>query len=133
MEYAPTNKYLDPGVLDALKFSHDTWKSRVRKAQQVLAFVKTFDDNFTEPIQICDIKGENFGFASDGSIKAIDVDKFLPDSKFGPFLAKQPPCSSDLDCIFLECQGRCEFETSKCQPNTDNNNLEVSKIFKIRN
>ena len=125
MEYAPSEKFLHPGVLDTLTFSHDTWKSRVRKAQQVLAFVKTFDENFTEPIQICDIKGENFGCASDGSIKAIDVDAFVPDSKLWQFLSDKSPCSSHESCRFLQCQGHCDLDTNQCQQNIVNNNLEV--------
>ena len=79
------------------------------------------------PLQICDVKLDNFGINSKGDLKIIDTDMVHPDSN----LFYQRHCESHDDCHFFDCKSFCNLTTMQCGLSRVNNNLQsfCEKIF----
>lgn len=79
------------------------------------------------PVQICDVKLDNFGVSANGDLKLIDTDMVHPDSYI--YLPKY--CENHDDCHYFDCKSFCNFEKKKCNMERINNNLQsiCEKIF----
>lgn len=75
--------------------------------------------NLTEPLQVCDVKLENFGLNDRNQLKIIDTDMVRPNS----YLFQAKFCSKHEDCHFFECKSYCE--KNHCIPTRINNNLQA--------
>lgn len=92
--------------------------------------IETFQESQTGmsiPMQICDVKLENFGLTSEGELKVIDLDMIHPDS----FLYNPKYCEKHEDCHFFDCKSYCDLAKRKCHQNRINDNLQAvcEKIF----
>lgn len=81
--------------------------------------------NFSLPLQICDVKLDNFGINAKGELKIIDTDMIKPNS----YLFQPKFCNKHDDCHFFECKSFCE--KNHCIAERVNNNLQsiCEKIF----
>ena len=79
------------------------------------------------PLQICDVKLENFGLTFSGDLKIIDTDMVHPDS----YLFVPRFCSKHDDCHFFDCKSFCDLGKQQCGMTRINNNLQsiCEKIF----
>ena len=79
------------------------------------------------PVQICDVKLDNFGLNHEGKLRIIDTDMASPDS----YLFSEKICERQEDCHFFDCKSYCSEETRKCIGKRVNNNLQAvcEKIF----
>ena len=135
VEFAPPTNFLDPDVQHAFRFTPESWPERVRIAEQVLSLTRSFDEDFSDRILACDLRGGNVGLTSDGTLKAIDTDTTIRlQSQLEQQVFPQVPCSSDKNCYINECLGRCDRERARCDQYIHNNNLQVSlKPFSLPN
>jgi hypothetical protein len=85
--------------------------------------------NSTEaiPIQMCDMKLDNFGVNEKGELKLIDTDMVTTDV----FIFNEKVCSEHEDCHFYDCKSYCDPSRKKCIRSRINNNLQslCEKIF----
>ena len=81
----------------------------------------------TIPMQVCDVKLDNFGLNQAGELKIIDTDMVHPDS----YLFYEKVCTNHEDCHFFECKSFCDPQSKKCTMHRINNNLQsiCEKIF----
>jgi len=81
----------------------------------------------SKPIQICDVKLDNFGINRDNELKVIDTDMVHLDS----IIYSESVCRKDDDCHYFDCKSYCDKETKKCSRKRFNNNLQsfCDKIF----
>ncbi len=79
------------------------------------------------PLQICDVKLENFGLTSNGDLKVIDLDMIHPNS----YLFHPKYCEKHDDCHFFDCKTYCDLTQKKCNLDRINDNLQsiCEKIF----
>ena len=127
VESTPPTSILHPDAIHISRISRDRWRDRAKVALGLLDIIKSAQTDFHEYLHLCDIKGKNFGIASDGSVKAIDTDMVFFESKIGPWMTNQTTyCSRDSDCVYISCFGKCNTTTSRCEETIVNNNLEVS-------
>ncbi len=136
LEYLPPGRLLESSFSQLTRFAHSPWKDHVILAVFILELLKSFEEDFHEILHICDLKGENFGLDSDGSVKILDVDMVFFHSKLQSFFSDRPPgdlCHKDADCHFFDCESHCDVHTGSCLPDRTNNNLQVSVyIISIR-
>lgn len=121
LEYSPTVEF-STFVDDQSTFAD--WLPRAAMAVQLLYLVSSFDADFDEKLNLCDVKFNNFGVSNDGKMKAIDVDMAMFDSELA-FQFQNKRCSYHADCAFLDCQGWCMSQTQTCWQKRTNNNLQV--------
>ena len=81
----------------------------------------------TVPVQICDVKLENFGINEATELKIIDTDMVHHDS----YIFYEKVCVEHSDCHFFDCKSFCNTKTKKCVMHRVNNNLQsiCEKIF----
>nr|XP_002741258.1 PREDICTED: protein FAM69C-like [Saccoglossus kowalevskii] len=131
MEYLPTGNILDPRML-SIEDNLDSapWMRRHAIAQGMLELIWDLDRSFHQVMHLCDVKAENLGVRSDGTIAAIDVDIAFLESQMQGIL-NQPNCTTHSDCDFFDCLGICDFRIKKCSSQRRDNNLQAfcRKIF----
>jgi hypothetical protein len=107
---------------------------RLHVANMFLELVENFESNLmlgrfktSLPLQICDVKLENFGLNSKNELMIIDTDMVYLDSN----LFDRRFCKTHDDCRFFDCHSYCSANTSLCAPYRRNNNLQIvcEKIF----
>lgn len=79
------------------------------------------------PIQMCDVKLDNFGINQNGELKIIDTDMAYTNV----YLFNTKVCNKHDDCHFFDCKSFCDPISSKCVKTRINNNLQsvCEKIF----
>ena len=79
------------------------------------------------PIQMCDMKLDNFGVSENGHLKIIDTDMAITDL----YVFHGKVCSEHEDCHFFDCKSFCDPQAKKCIGRRVNNNLQslCEKIF----
>lgn len=133
MEYLPSGGLLSPSWWP--KFLHpsdsESWKSRLILTLYLLELLRSFQTDFSEPLHICDTKGDNFGRSPDGAVKLIDVDMIMSESKLLQHF-RQFNCTTDSDCDFFDCQAACDIPRQSCISRRTNSNVQVlcNKLFK---
>jgi hypothetical protein len=75
-------------------------------------------ENVSYPLQICDVKLDNFGINEKNELKIIDTDMIKPNS----YLFQPKFCNKHDDCHFFECKSFCE--KNHCIERRINNNLQ---------
>ena len=121
-----------PGLLDVpvISLGNDTpapasWQQKATAVIQLLRLIKRLEQDFSEVLHLCDVKGSNFGVCADGSVKVIDADNvFFHTSMMETFNASR--CTDHGDCNFFDCGGWCMVNTGRCYPVITNNNLQVN-------
>ncbi|CAF0729418.1 unnamed protein product [Brachionus calyciflorus] len=81
----------------------------------------------SQPVQMCDVKLDNFGLNHNGELRIIDTDMASSDS----YLFSSRVCRTHDDCHFFDCKSFCDLESKRCIKKRINNNLQVlcEKIF----
>jgi hypothetical protein len=79
------------------------------------------------PIQMCDVKLDNFGLNEKKDLKIIDTDMAHADF----YLFNKKVCNSHEDCHYFDCKSYCDPNTKHCIGFRVNNNLQslCEKIF----
>ncbi|KAG8133418.1 hypothetical protein E2320_011198 [Naja naja] len=105
-------------------------KAIIQIAISFLDMVNHFDNDFSYPLHLCDIKPENFAIRNDLTVVAIDVDMAFFEPKMRDILEQN--CSGDEDCVFFDCFSKCNLKNGKCGAERANTNLQVicDKIFR---
>ena len=129
-------EYLPPGDILSQGFPFNkhatTWKERATVALALLNLVSSFENDFSEPLHLCDMKGENFGLSADQKVvKAIDTDMSFFNTKLGSEFVATGNCSAHSNCDFFDCKGWCVLPKNMCLGKRINNNLQVSVICVI--
>ena len=85
------------------------------------------DSSFRMPMQICDVKLDNFGLNKRNELKIIDTDMIHLDKMIfnGDVYIKHE------DCHYFDCKSFCDPKTKMCEKKRVDNNLQVfcEKIF----
>jgi hypothetical protein len=81
----------------------------------------------TIPVQMCDMKLDNFGVNEQGELKLIDTD--MVNTEASIFYEKV--CTVHEDCDYFDCKAYCDPVAKKCSKFRINNNLQslCEKIF----
>lgn len=108
---------------------------RKKLALKFLDLIYNFDSTYllnkkqktSIPIQICDVKLENFGLNQNDDLKLIDTDMAHPNV----YLFSNKLCKKHEDCHFFDCKSFCDPSTNRCVKSRINNNLQAicEKIF----
>lgn len=108
------------------------WGRRLKIALLILELLDEMENGFHEPYHLCDIKLEHLGLTKSGNkVKFLDLVGVYSKSIIGTILRQIGRCMKDEDCEYLDCRGRCDFNTRKCAPTVSNNNFQIvcEKIF----
>ncbi|XP_053633445.2 divergent protein kinase domain 1C [Cherax quadricarinatus] len=108
-----------------------TWRKRLWKALDIIKYIRQLETVWTEPIHLCDVKHDHFGWNDKGKVMFLDLDSVLPETSLLKTMENTPHCSDNEDCSYFDCKGRCHLKTSKCELKRTNTNLQVicDKIF----
>lgn len=106
------------------------WQATNSIALSFLDLARHFENDFSHPLHLCDIKPENFAIRADLTVVAIDVDMAFFEPKMRDILEQN--CTKDEDCSFFDCFSHCNLKTQRCRAERSNNNLQVicDKIFR---
>jgi hypothetical protein len=90
-------------------------------------FDKKIASEEQSPMQICDVKLDNFGLNKRDELKVIDTDMIHLDK----MIFNGDVCTKHEDCNYFDCKGVCDFKSKKCEMKRIDNNLKVicEKIF----
>jgi hypothetical protein len=72
------------------------------------------------PMQVCDVKLDNFGLNEKNELMIIDTDMIHPDKYI--FLPKV--CNKHDDCSYFDCKSYCDSKSRHCINSRINNNLQ---------
>ncbi|XP_076028353.1 divergent protein kinase domain 1C [Oratosquilla oratoria] len=108
-----------------------SWEERLYKALDILHYVNKLEMIWPEPIHLCDVKHDHFGWTSDGNVVFLDLDAVLTEESLRKSIESTGSCSEDEDCSFFDCWGRCSQKTARCLQGRSNTNLQVvcDKVF----
>ena len=125
-------EYLPVEMLESLPrliYDERSWLTKAKLGLAMLEMVKHLDHTPYGTFYLCDIKFTNFGVLqskSDMIVAPIDVDMAYLPSQMKQVMEENTNCSSDLDCHFKACLGKCNQVRKKCEPHSYSNNLIVS-------
>ena len=135
VEYMPVEML---EALPRLMVDERSWITKVKLGLAMLDMVKRLDQTPYGTFYLCDIQFTNFGTLESKSgiiVAPIDVDIawLEPQMKQVMIGESRVNCSSNEDCHFISCLGRCDLTKKKCEPHSYSNNLIVSylKIFAV--
>ena len=128
VEFSPPGDILEHEI-SLMTDKEYSFKERAQIAVRILDLVHRIEVDMLEPLQLCDVKGENFGMGRRG-LQLIDVDTVFYDSVLKSFVGGQN-CSSHQDCHFFDCRGSCNKKTKLCQNFRTNNNLQVIFYYSL--
>lgn len=123
--------YLEPLTKNAMRPFELSWRERLWKALDIVRYLRELEAAWTEPLHLCDVKHDHFGWTSDGRVMAVDLDSVVPETSLMRTMDLTPRCDSNSDCSYFDCKGRCHLRTSKCELQRVNTNLQVvcDKVF----
>lgn len=100
------------------------------KALDLVHLIEKLDSQWKEPIHLCDVKHDHFGWTKNNEVLFLDLDSVLTDSALKNIMANYPQCSSHEDCSYFDCAGKC-LSNKHCSQHRVNSNLQIlcSKIF----
>ena len=127
-------EYMPVEMLEALPrlvVDERSWLTKVNLGLAMLDMIKRLDETPYGTFYLCDVQFTNFGAIKSKSgiiVVPIDVDIawLAPQMKQVMIGESRVNCSSDQDCHFISCLGRCDPIRKKCDPNSYSNNLIVS-------
>lgn len=129
-------EYLPVDMLESLPrlvVDERSWVTKAKLGLAMLDMVNNLDKIPYGTFYLCDIQFTNFGvlkLKSSIMVAPIDVDIawLAPQMKEVMVGESRTNCSSDKDCHFISCLGRCNHTRKKCEPHLYSNNLIV-KLF----
>lgn len=126
-----------PGILETEfsfltegRSSYPSWPDRSAAAVRLLQLVPILEKTFTEPLQLCDVKGGNFGICADNTVRVIDVDSVFFDTALMKTF-NYSKCRTHEECNFFDCKGVCNAEHQQCYTMKANNNLQVCSSYNL--
>ncbi|XP_071547172.1 divergent protein kinase domain 1C isoform X1 [Panulirus ornatus] len=124
-------QYLEPLTKNALQPFKLTWRKRLWKAIDIVRYIGQLETLWKEPLHLCDVKHDHFGWNDEEKVMFLDLDSVLPESSLLKTMENTPHCSDNDDCSYFDCKGRCHHRISKCELERTNTNLQVvcDKIF----
>lgn len=113
--------------------TRENWNRNLRYSIWLMELLDELENNFREPLHMCDVKLKDFGitYQENGRAKILDLDIVYPKSIVNKYLREIDSCETDEDCKFFDCRGRCNKLLKKCHRSVANNNLQIicEKIF----
>ena len=130
VEYMPVEML---EALPRLMVDERSWVTKVKLGLAMLDMVMRLDQTPYGTLYLCDIQFTNFGaFKSKSGIIVAPIDVDIawlePQMKQVMIGESRVNCSSNEDCHFISCLGRCDLTTKKCEPHSYSNNLIVSNL-----
>ncbi|XP_064084794.1 divergent protein kinase domain 1C-like [Macrobrachium nipponense] len=124
-------EYFQPLTKNAMRPFDFSWRERLWKALDIVKYVGRLDSVWTEPLHLCDVKHDHFGWSDENKVSFLDLDSILTDSVLIKTLEHTPACTDNEDCSYFDCKGKCHHKTAKCGLERTNTNLQVicDKIF----
>lgn len=124
-------QYFDPLTRNPMQPYSLSWRGRLWKALDILKYIGQLETAGREPLHLCDVKHDHFGWDEGGSLAFLDLDSVLYDSSLLRMMENTPFCSTHEDCSYFDCKGRCHLKTNRCELDRSNTNLQVvcDKIF----
>lgn len=124
-------EYFEPLTRNPLQPFTMTWRNRLWKALDLLKYIGRLETVGREPIHLCDVKHDHFGWDKGDRLAFLDLDSVLYESSLLKMMENTPYCSSHEDCSYFDCKGRCHHRTNRCEMERSNTNLQVicDKIF----
>jgi hypothetical protein len=111
-------QFLDLVVNLDKSYLNGSISSKKFSIEDELASNDTQVDKNVLPLQMCDLKLNDFGLNSNDTLKIIDTDMIKSNS----YLFQPKFCNKHDDCAFFECKGFCE--NNHCIQHRVNNNLQ---------
>ena len=122
-------EYAKPFITNPLLPINHSWNTRIQKAIELVKYTEKLESVWYEPFHLCDVKHDHFGWNLNNDIKFLDLDCVVTDSSLKTIMLSTPSCSSDEDCSFFDCHGRC-LPSKRCSGQRQNTNLQ-SLCYKI--
>lgn len=124
-------QYFEPLTRNPMQPFSLSWRSRLWKALDILKYIGQLETAGREPLHLCDVKHDHFGWDEGGSLAFLDLDCVLYESSLLKMMENTPYCSNHEDCSYFDCKGRCHHRTNRCEVERSNTNLQVicDKIF----
>ena len=120
---------LDVPVISLIKDTSQpapaTWQQKATAVIQLLQLIQQLEQDFSEVLHLCDVKGSNFGVCTDGTVKVIDADSMFFHTRMMETF-NTSGCKEHGDCNFFDCGGWCQVDTGHCYTVITNNNLQVN-------
>ncbi|XP_068227230.1 uncharacterized protein aln isoform X2 [Palaemon carinicauda] len=124
-------EYFKPLTKNAMRPFDLSWRERLWKALDIVKYIGRLDSVWTEPLHLCDVKHDHFGWGDVNKVMFLDLDSILTDSVLVKTLEHTPACTDNEDCSYFDCKGKCHQKTAKCGLERTNTNLQVicDKVF----
>ncbi|KAK3884139.1 hypothetical protein Pcinc_011580 [Petrolisthes cinctipes] len=124
-------QHFEPLTKNAMRPFKLTWRNRIWKGLDILRYISHLETIWREPLHLCDVKHDHFGWDHEGNLVFLDLDAVMPESSLLRTMESTPHCSGNDDCSYFDCMGRCHLRTSKCELERTNTNLQVvcDKVF----
>lgn len=124
-------QYFEPLTRNPMQPFSLSWRGRLWKALDILKYIGQLETAGREPLHLCDVKHDHFGWNGAGSLAFLDLDSVLYESSLLSMMENTPHCSTHEDCSYFDCKGRCHLRTNRCELERSNTNLQVicNKIF----
>ncbi|XP_076657877.1 divergent protein kinase domain 1C isoform X3 [Halictus rubicundus] len=120
-----------PTTVLALSDSKPEWAKRLKLAVMILDLLEELDNNFPEPIYLCDVKINHFGLPLGGQkLKFLDLDAVFPKTIISRIISDRKSCERHEDCDYFDCRSVCSKD-KRCESPVLNNNLQVIVCEKI--
>uniref|UniRef100_A0A0P4W969 FAM69 N-terminal domain-containing protein n=1 Tax=Scylla olivacea TaxID=85551 RepID=A0A0P4W969_SCYOL len=124
-------EYFEPLTRNPMQPFTMTWRNRLWKALDILKYIGQLETVGREPIHLCDVKHDHFGWDKGDRLAFLDLDSVLYESSLLKMMENTPYCSNHEDCSYFDCKSRCHHRTNRCEMERSNTNLQVicDKIF----
>ncbi|KAK7071019.1 Family with sequence similarity 69 member C [Halocaridina rubra] len=124
-------EYFTPLTENAMRPYKLQWRERLWKALDIMKYVGQLENAWVEPLHICDVKHDHFGWSEDGKVRFLDLDSIFTESVLLKTMENTPVCINNEDCSYFDCKGRCHVKMARCELERTNTNLQVicDKIF----
>lgn len=120
-EFTPSVENFQSGISKWLW----TWnfRGRAKVALEIMKLLKVLDYDLHQPLNLCDVKADNFGVRENGEVTLIDTDCAM---FYDPLIESffRANCSKHEDCDFFDCHGYCDGLKGQCVQVRTNNNLQ---------
>ncbi|XP_022257771.1 protein FAM69C-like isoform X2 [Limulus polyphemus] len=101
-----------------------TFEKRAELALKLLHLTTHLKTAFPLTLHICDMKIGHFGEDKKGKLKLLDTDMALFEPVLLETMVNTQSCNTNEECSFIDCDGRCNYNTGSCLSLVTNTNLQ---------
>ncbi|KAG0713701.1 Protein FAM69C [Chionoecetes opilio] len=124
-------QYFEPLTKNPMQPFNLSWRSKLWRALDMIKYLGLLETSGREPLHLCDVKHDHFGWDERGRLSFLDLDSVLSETFLLRTMQDTPHCDTHHDCSYFDCQGRCHLRTHRCHLQRTNTNLQVvcDKVF----